>query len=99
MDLFTCTRARSQPLAAPLFPEDMMLQSMEDASPVRWHMAHTTWFFEEFILKPRVPNYSSPDDRFAFLFNSYYTQAGPTPRAGPAGPRVAPISRTASPAY
>jgi ergothioneine biosynthesis protein EgtB len=77
MKLFTSTRSRSQALAAPLCPEDTMLQSMEDASPVKWHLAHTTWFFEEFILKPRVPNYTSLDDRFAFLFNSYYTQAGP----------------------
>ncbi|MFO6463504.1 ergothioneine biosynthesis protein EgtB [Jannaschia sp. KMU-145] len=71
------TRARTAALAAPLAPEDMMLQSMEDASPAKWHLAHTTWFFEEFILKPRVANYVSPDDRFAFLFNSYYVQAGP----------------------
>ena len=77
LDLFTTTRNRTQALAAPLCPEDMMLQSMEDASPVKWHLAHTTWFFEEFILKPRLPGYASPDDRFAFLFNSYYTQAGP----------------------
>lgn len=77
MSLFTTTRARTQALAAPLSPEDTMLQSMEDASPAKWHLAHTTWFFEEFILKPRVADYTSPDDRFAFLFNSYYTQAGP----------------------
>lgn len=77
MELFTRTRARSGALAAPLAPEDMMLQSMEDASPAKWHLAHTTWFFEEFVLKPRLPGYVSPDDRFAFLFNSYYTQAGP----------------------
>lgn len=77
MRLFTTTRARTQALAAPLSPEDTMLQSMEDASPAKWHLAHTTWFFEEFILKPRVADYTSPDDRFAFLFNSYYTQAGP----------------------
>lgn len=76
-DLFTRTRSRTQSLVAPLRPEDMMLQSMEDASPAKWHLAHTTWFFEEFILKPRMTGYHSPDDRFAFLFNSYYTQAGP----------------------
>ncbi|MCK0166930.1 ergothioneine biosynthesis protein EgtB [Jannaschia sp. S6380] len=77
LSLFQATRARTDRLAAPLRPEDMMLQSMEDASPVKWHLAHTTWFFEEFILKPHKPDYASPDDRFAFLFNSYYTQAGP----------------------
>ncbi|GIT89573.1 ergothioneine biosynthesis protein EgtB [Jannaschia pagri] len=75
--LFERTRARTDRLAAPLSPEDMMLQSMEDASPAKWHLAHTTWFFEEFILRPRLPTYVSPDDRFAFLFNSYYVQAGP----------------------
>ncbi len=75
--LFASVRARTEALAAPLNAEDMVLQSMEDASPAKWHLAHTTWFFEEFILKPRVPGYTSPDDRFAFLFNSYYVQAGP----------------------
>lgn len=77
LPLLTRTRQRTDALVAPLTPEDTMLQSMEDASPAKWHLAHTTWFFEEFILKPRLPNYQSPDDRFAFLFNSYYTQAGP----------------------
>lgn len=76
-DLFLRTRARTDALVAPLCPEDTMLQSMEDASPVKWHLAHTTWFFEEFILRPRVSGYTSPDDRFAYLFNSYYAQAGP----------------------
>lgn len=75
--LYSRTRARSRDLAAPLTPEDMMLQSMEDASPAKWHLAHTSWFFEEFILKPHLPEYRSPDDRFAVLFNSYYVQAGP----------------------
>ncbi|MCV6597071.1 MAG: ergothioneine biosynthesis protein EgtB [Mangrovicoccus sp.] len=76
-DLYTNTRAQTEALTANLRPEDMMLQSMEDASPAKWHLAHTTWFFEEFILKPRVKDYRSPDPRFAFLFNSYYVQAGP----------------------
>ena len=75
--LFETTRARSLALIEGLKPEDMTLQSMEDASPVKWHLAHTSWFFEEFILKPHADGYVSPDDRFAFLFNSYYVQAGP----------------------
>ncbi|WP_333781690.1 ergothioneine biosynthesis protein EgtB [Hoeflea prorocentri] len=74
---YQSVRARSEALVKGLTPEDMTLQSMEDASPAKWHLAHTTWFFEEFILKPRVSNYRSPDERFAFLFNSYYVQAGP----------------------
>ena len=77
IDLFTEVRARSRKLTEQLLPEDMILQSMEDASPPNWHLAHTTWFFEEFILKPHIENYRSPDDRFAFLFNSYYVLAGP----------------------
>jgi len=75
--LFETTRTQTGALVAPLAVEDLMLQSMEDASPAKWHLAHTTWFFEEFILKPRMSSYVSPDDRFAFLFNSYYVQAGP----------------------
>lgn len=76
-DLFRDVRRQTETLAAPLSPEDAMLQSMEDSSPAKWHLAHTTWFFEEFIVKPNAHGYVSPDDRFAFLFNSYYVQAGP----------------------
>lgn len=75
--LFQNVRSRTLELVAPLNAEDMMLQSMEDASPAKWHLAHTTWFFEEFILRPHQPGYVSPDERFAILFNSYYVQAGP----------------------
>jgi ergothioneine biosynthesis protein EgtB len=75
--LFRTVRSRTLDLVEPLSAEDMMLQSMEDASPAKWHLAHTTWFFEEFILKPNCADYTSPDDRFAVLFNSYYVQAGP----------------------
>jgi ergothioneine biosynthesis protein EgtB len=74
---YSRTRARTQALVEGLRPEDMTVQSMEDASPAKWHLAHTTWFFEQFILRDRLPGYESPDDRFAFLFNSYYVQAGP----------------------
>ncbi len=77
ISFYDSVRARSEALVEGLSPEDMTLQSMEDASPAKWHLAHTSWFFEEFILKPRVSAYQSPDERFAFLFNSYYVQAGP----------------------
>jgi ergothioneine biosynthesis protein EgtB len=77
LDLFRRTRARSRELVATLRPEDMVVQSMEDASPAKWHLAHTSWFFEQFILRENVEGYRSPDERFAFLFNSYYVQAGP----------------------
>ena len=74
--LFRATRARSLALVAGLDPEDMVVQSMEDASPTKWHLAHTSWFFETFVLDGRAA-YRSPDERFAFLYNSYYVQAGP----------------------
>lgn len=76
-DLYQSVRRQTGALTEALLPEDMMLQSMEDASPAKWHLAHTSWFFEEFILRRFEADYSSPDDRFAFLFNSYYVQAGP----------------------
>ncbi|MCV0425018.1 MAG: ergothioneine biosynthesis protein EgtB [Roseibium sp.] len=77
LSLFDEVRAQTEVLVAPLNDEDMGLQSMEDASPPKWHLAHTTWFFEEFILKPSLPGYQPRDERFAVLFNSYYVQAGP----------------------
>jgi hypothetical protein len=55
---------------------------MEEAGPAKWHLAHTTWFVEQFVLREHVPDYRSPDDRFAYLFNSYYGQAGPRHAAG-----------------
>jgi len=71
------TRATTLGLAAPLTPEDCALQSMPDASPVKWHLAHTSWFFETFLLLGRVPAYRAFDERFRTLFNSYYVQVGP----------------------
>src|SRR6478672_3933624 len=68
----TCTEA----LAAPLSPEDCALQSMPDASPVKWHLAHTTWFFETFVVAPRTDGYLAFDPAFRMLFNSYYHAVG-----------------------
>ena len=72
-------RCARRPSAAPriLSPEDQIVQSMADASPAKWHRAHTTWFFETFLLKPHAANYREFDERFGFLFNSYYVAAGP----------------------
>jgi ergothioneine biosynthesis protein EgtB len=73
--LYERTRAATEALAGRLSPEDQQLQSMPDASPAKWHRAHTTWFFEAFVLEPTgVPVF---DGRFGFLFNSYYEAAGP----------------------
>ena len=69
-------RARTQALAAPLSAEDCALQSMPDASPVKWHLAHTTWFFETFVVAPRVGGYRVFDAAFRVLFNSYYNAIG-----------------------
>ena len=74
---FRLVRGASQALAEPLAPEDYVVQSMPDASPVKWHLAHTTWFFEEFVLQHAVPGYKFHDAQFRFLFNSYYNSVGP----------------------
>jgi hypothetical protein len=67
---FRMVRAETERRAAPLSEEDQQIQSMPDASPIKWHRAHTTWFFEQFLLVPNVPGYTVFDERFAFLFNS-----------------------------
>jgi ergothioneine biosynthesis protein EgtB len=74
---FAAVRARTEALAAPLSPEDQTVQSMPDASPAKWHRAHTTWFFETFLLLPHLPGYARFEEAFGFLFNSYYEAAGP----------------------
>src|SRR6266545_5585127 len=82
---FRTVRAETERRAAPLGPEDQVVQSMPDASPTKWHRAHTTWFFEQFLLAPHMPGYRVFDDAFAYLFNSYYVAAGPRharPRRG-----------------
>jgi ergothioneine biosynthesis protein EgtB len=70
-------RRRTEALAAPLSAEDMLVQSMPDASPTKWHLAHTTWFFEEFVLARFDRAHRWHDERWRFLFNSYYEAAGP----------------------
>ncbi|MGZ5193944.1 MAG: ergothioneine biosynthesis protein EgtB [Ramlibacter sp.] len=74
---FSEVRAHSLALAAPLSAEDQCVQSMPDASPVKWHLAHTSWFFEAVVLAAHVPGYTPFDPRFAHLFNSYYESLGP----------------------
>ena len=77
LDAFHAVRAETERRAAPLSAEDQIVQSMPDASPAKWHRAHVTWFFEQFLLRPFAPDYRSFDERFAFLFNSYYVAVGP----------------------
>src|SRR5579862_6895291 len=76
---FRGVRATTDWICEPLATEDFVVQSMPDASPARWHLAHTTWFFETFVLKPAHPAYQPFDPHFEFLFNSYYNAIGPQP--------------------
>lgn len=70
-------RRRSEDLARPLSAEDQGIQSMPDASPTKWHLGHTTWFFETLVLIPHLPGYRPFDARYPLLFNSYYEALGP----------------------
>lgn len=76
---YTAVRQQTEAITAPLSAEDQMVQSCAEASPAKWHQAHTTWFFETFILAPHLAGYRTFDSRFRDLFNSYYNTVGPQP--------------------
>ncbi len=92
------TRSLSLRLTEPLSDEEQVVQAMDDASPTKWHLAHTTWFFEAFVLPRFLPGYKIFNDSFECCFNSYYETVGPrhprpqrglltrAPRARPCGP-------------
>src|SRR3954467_208226 len=86
---FARVRSLSAALVAALSDADATIQSMDDASPAKWHLAHTTWFFETFVLRDHVPGYRLHDERWPFLFNSYYEAEG----ARHARPRRGMLSR------
>ena len=73
---YSAVRATTAELVAPLAPEDTVVQSMPDVSPSKWHLAHVTWFFEQFVLAHFDPGYRCCDERYHFLFNSYYYSVG-----------------------
>jgi len=77
VEAFRDVRGETERRAAPLSDEDQIVQSMPDASPTKWHRAHTTWFFEQFLLLPHLSGYRVFDKQFSYLFNSYYVAAGP----------------------
>ncbi|HBI41606.1 MAG TPA: ergothioneine biosynthesis protein EgtB [Planctomycetales bacterium] len=76
VDAYTSVRQQTERLCEPLAAEDYVVQSMSDASPVKWHLAHTSWFFETFVLAAACDDYVSFDSHFGFLFNSYYNAVG-----------------------
>src|SRR5687768_17366930 len=74
---FHDVRTVTERLARPLSAEDQTVQTMPDVSPTKWHRAHTTWFFETFLLSPHAPGYEVVDPAYGYLFNSYYEGVGP----------------------
>src|SRR5580692_5771081 len=74
--LYRAVRRQSRELATGLSDADCTAQSMPDASPAKWHLAHTTWFFETMVLAAHVPGYQLFDSRYGYLFNSYYESVG-----------------------
>jgi ergothioneine biosynthesis protein EgtB len=96
-DRYQAVRQQTEALCEPLENDDYLLQSMPDASPLKWHLAHTTWFFETFVLSRYLPGYRPYHPAFAFLFNSYYNAVGPRWPRGERGllarPTVAEVYR------
>src|SRR5258708_500153 len=85
LDSYRKVRQATEALCKPLAVEDYVIQSMPDASPTKWHLAHTSWFFEEFVLQQFVHDYGFHDPDYRYLFNSYYETVGPRqarPRRG-----------------
>ena len=76
IERYRAIRSWTEGLTEPLEIEDQVIQSMPDASPTKWHLAHTTWFFETFLLIPHLPGYQTLDPQYAYLFNSYYNTLG-----------------------
>src|SRR5262245_45266214 len=76
LERYFAVRHQTAALCEPLETEDYVVSSMSDVSPTKWHLAHTSWFFETFVLAPFDESYVSPNPKYAFLFNSYYVQAG-----------------------
>src|SRR5687767_8692818 len=76
LERYVAVREQTVRLCAPLQVEDYVVSTMPDVSPTKWHLAHTSWFFETFVLAAFDPSYVSPNPRYSFLFNSYYVQAG-----------------------
>lgn len=73
---FDAVRQRTEAICAPLAIEDYVVQAMDDVSPAKWHLAHTTWFFEEMLLLPFLQGYKRHNERYPYLFNSYYINLG-----------------------
>src|SRR5579871_5618039 len=85
IEAYLAVRHETERRTAPLSPEDQLIQSMPDASPAKWHRAHTSWFFEQFVLVPHAPGYRIFNAEFSYLFNSYYEAVGkrhPRPERG-----------------
>ena len=85
LEAYRAVRGETERRSGLLSAEDQAVQSMADASPTKWHRAHTTWFFEQFLLVPHAADYKVFDPRFSYLFNSYYVAAGPRHARGERG--------------